>query len=634
MRGEAATPSAVPPPQGIPRRTLRAVRGRAKPPVHRLDTLCLFRAMMYALPAQTVGDARPTSRAERSPMDPRREPASLLFRRPRSSRFGACVLLFALFAGAVTSASAQGVLHQVEGPHPGDLFGYGVADVGDVNQDGYDDFLVGAKVGLDPSNVPTGSATVFSGRDRSPLFQLYGHASADFFGFAVSAAGDVNQDGVPDFMVGAPQEGVQFADDGTARVFSGADASVLFLFVGDRDAIDFGHSVRDAGDVNGDGYVDLVVGAWRDNVNGTNSGSVSVYSGFDGTRLFQRFGEDPGDELAFSVSGAGDTNQDGFDDVIVSVLDDDITVTDAGAARLYSGFDGSILHQWNGDSTADWYGYAVSRAGDVNQDGWPDVVVGAPRDDNNGDDSGMIRVFSGKDYSLIHQVDGPLRSRFGWSVADIDDMDGDGVPDIIVGAPWEQNQSGRIYAISGASGQVLSVIAGPSLSNFGFFVSSARDVNGDQAPDLVAGAPFDDTAGTNSGSALVVTLACGEATPYGFGCAGTGGLVPSLDLVGCRTPGGQVTLEIADAAPSSFAVLFFGTGQGTASFGPGCPMQNMPLLPPVLVLPTDAQGRFTASFVVPMDFTTPVTLHLQALVADPQGTNGYSSTRPVTVAFE
>src|SRR5690606_2722026 len=160
---------------------------------------------------------------------------------------------------------------------------------------------------------------------------------------------------------------------------------------------------------------------------------------------------------------------------------------------------------------------------DLDADGYDDVLVGAPRDDNNGDDSGMIRVFSGKDHSMRFQVDGPIKSRFGWSVADADDVNGDSVPDLIVGAPWQASQSGRVHVLPGVDGSTLHTLAGPNFSNFGFFVSSARDANRDTVPDVIAGAPFDDTFGNNMGSAHVISVACGSATPFGTACAGTGG---------------------------------------------------------------------------------------------------------------
>lgn len=555
------------------------------------------------------------------------------------NRLHAPLLLISCSFFPASSTFGQGLLHRFDGVVDGDLAGFAVADAGDLDHDGFPDFIVGAKVGKDPGGAATGYAKVYSGIDESVLFAFYGQQSTDFFGHSVSTAGDVDGDGTPDFVVGAPQENSGgHNDNGSARVYSGADGTVLFTFVGDHGNIDYGYSVRDAGDVDNDGWPDVVVGAWRDHPNGgINEGSASVYSGQTGQRLYYFQGDAAGDELGFSVSGAGDTNADGYDDVIVATLDIDDIVLDGGGARLFSGQDGSILAQFYGDSTADWYGYAVTGLGDLDADGYDDVLVGAPRDDNNGDDSGMIRVFSGQTHAMMFQVDGTIKSRFGWSVADADDVNGDSIPDLIVGAPWEASQSGRVHVLSGADGQTLHTLEGPNYSNFGFFVSSARDANRDTVPDVIVGAPFDDTYGDNMGSAHVISVACGSSTPFGAGCAGSGGFVPTLDVTGCRTPGGNITLEIDQALGGTFAVLFLGAGHDDLAYGGACPLNIAPLYTPVLPLMLggagDGNGSISLSTTVPKEILAPVTLNLQALVADPSAAGGAAQTNALELVI-
>jgi hypothetical protein len=533
----------------------------------------------------------------------------------------------------------QGILHSFDGAFDGDLCGISVADAGDVNQDGYPDFIAGAKVGLNGSGVPAGSVRVYSGFDESELLVFHGLSSSDFFGLAVSTAGDLDGDGSPDIVVGAPQENSVIANDGVVRVFSGQTGATLFTWVGERGNIDFGSAVADAGDVNNDGFTDIVVGAWRDHQNGANSGAASVFSGLDGSRLYWWAGDAAGDELAWSVSGAGDTNSDGFADVIVATLDDDNTVLDAGGARLFSGQNGSILHQWDGDSTADWYGYSVAGLGDVNGDGHDDVLVGAPRDDNNGDDSGMVRAFSGLDYALIFQVDGNFDTRYGWSVADGGDIDGDGVPDALVGAPWTGSQSGVVHVISGVDGSSLYVASGPQYSNFGYFVSSAQDANLDGTPELIAGAPYDDSVGNNRGSAHVISLACGEILPFGTGCPGTGGLTPLLAVSGCLVSAGHGAIDVTNALGDSTGFLFLGTGTDTVPLGGGCPLFIGPRLPQIFPLPLSGAGigagagMVDVPVTIPLTFTNTVTLSIQVAVIDPAGSGGYSTTNAVQLTI-
>ena len=106
-------------------------------------------------------------------------------------------------------------------------------------------------------------------------------------------------------------------------------------------------------------------------------------------------GDSAGDRFGFFVSGAGDVNNDGFDDFIVGAPYDGNNGPISGSARVFSGATGAILYTVNGDSAGDLFGWSVSGAGDVNNDGFDDFIAGAPYDDNNGSDSGSARVFSG-----------------------------------------------------------------------------------------------------------------------------------------------------------------------------------------------------------------------------------------------
>ena len=139
--------------------------------------------------------------------------------------------------------------------------------------------------------------------------------------------------------------------------------SVLYTFDGDSAQDNFGFSVSGAGDVNWDGFDDLIVGAIRDDNNGSNSGSARVFSGVDGSVLYTFDGDSAGDRLGISVSGAGDVNGDGFDDLIVGAEHDDNNGTDSGSARVFSGRDGSVLYTFSGDSPDDRLGRSVSGAG-------------------------------------------------------------------------------------------------------------------------------------------------------------------------------------------------------------------------------------------------------------------------------
>ncbi len=117
--------------------------------------------------------------------------------------------------------------------------------------------------------------------------------------------------------------------------------------------------------------------------------------------LYTFNGDSAGDYLGFSVGGAGDVNKDGHADLIVGAPGDANNGTDSGSARVLSGKDGKILYTFNGDSASDYFGRSVAGAGDVNKDGYPDLIVGAPFDANNGTNSGSARVLSGKDGKVL-----------------------------------------------------------------------------------------------------------------------------------------------------------------------------------------------------------------------------------------
>ncbi len=437
---------------------------------------------------------------------------------------------------ALASAALGQAIHvpslAITGDRAGDQFGASVRGAGDVNNDGFDDFIVGSRIdGLTGSN--TGIARVFSGADGAILFTFNGDAADDYFGISVSGAGDVNNDGFDDLIVGAPGSN---ANTGLARVLSGADGSILRTFLGDSAGDFFGVSVSAAGDVNNDGFADLIVGADGDDNNGFGSGSARVFSGATGAILYTFNGDSASDFFGGCVSGAGDVNNDGIADLIVGAIGDDNNGPLSGSARVFSGASGAILYTFNGDSADDQFGSSAGGAGDVNNDGFDDLIVGATLDDNNGMNSGSARVFSGANGSILYTFNGDsANDYFGVSVSGAGDVNGDGFDDLIAGAYFDSNNgsnSGSARVFSGANGAILDTFNGDSLDDqFGFAVSGAGDVNDDGFADFIVGARLDDNNGMNSGSVRVYLSVPAPATTTPCPGDATGdGIVNFADL--------------------------------------------------------------------------------------------------------
>lgn len=165
-----------------------------------------------------------------------------------------------------------------------------------------------------------------------------------------------------------------------------------------------GFSVSGAGDVNNDGFDDLIVGAYSGEDCESRTGRAYVYSGQSGVLLYTFTGEAAGDIFGLSVSGAGDVNNDGFDDLIVGAFGNDAGGLDAGRAYVYSGQSGTLLHTFTGEVALYRFGVSVSGAGDVNNDGFDDLIVGGYLITATGFDAGWAYVYSGQSGTLLWRL--------------------------------------------------------------------------------------------------------------------------------------------------------------------------------------------------------------------------------------
>jgi len=256
------------------------------------------------------------------------------------------------------------------------FFGKGVDGAGDVNHDGCADLIVG-QPGLNDEETFEGMVYVYSGATGELLWSRQGDEVSDHFGEAVAGIGDFDGNGTDDVAVGAP-----WHNPGKAYVLSGADGDVLWYQEHHHPDMPsgFGYSVAGAGDANRDGYADVVVGAYLDSTLGfgSNNGSVHVFAGPSGDLLWSWIGEAVTDFFGYSVDGAGDVNGDGADDLLIGAYGHYGPAGWAsGKAYVYSGATGRVLWSATGENGGDIFGNEVAGVGDVNGDDLADVGVGA-----------------------------------------------------------------------------------------------------------------------------------------------------------------------------------------------------------------------------------------------------------------
>ena len=414
-----------------------------------------------------------------------------------------------VYYGSSTGLTAGPADWSASGENPGDRFGAVTGTAGDVNRDGYSDLAIGAP----GRNTQTGRAYVYhgsaTGLGTGPAdWTVTGDAPYDYFAAALGTIGDVNGDGYADLGIGAWGHDGHDTDTGQAYAFagsvSGLSTTAIFTATGTSGGDRFGAAVGTAGDVNGDGYAELIVGAWgQDNA----AGGVYVYrgsnTGLEATALFTATGENPGDRFGAAVSTAGDVNGNGISDVIVGAYGyNAFDAAGVGRAYVYHGTTSGLAVNASWSSTQPpptrGYGSTVGTAGDVNGDGYTDVLIGSYGHDDYY--TGKIYVYYGSATGLnpgsadwIAVSDSP-GDEFGRTAGAAGDVNGDGYADVVIGAYGHDDYTGKIYVYYGsATGLTPGPADWTSLGEnrgdrYGRVVSPAGDVNGDGYADVIVGA--------------------------------------------------------------------------------------------------------------------------------------------------
>ena len=459
--------------------------------------------------------------------------------------------------------------------------GWRVAPAGDVNGDGIDDIVIGAPTnnGMEYQSRPGVAYVVFgspepppdrmaSDLDGTDGFALLGDEKFDLAGWGVAPAGDFNGDGLGDVVIGVPHAEREFIQEGEAYVVFGSAAGFpAALSLASLDGVNgftmrgrgsydgLGFHVSGGGDLNGDGFDDVAIGAFA-NENGRSSGEVYVLFGtdeavpsllrpdeLDGSNGFIIRGIHQ-EDYTIGSAFAGDFDGDGFDDLVVGAPGADPNGAKSGEAYLVYGsgdpfppvlelaaLDGSNGFALHGIHEGDGVG-GVGPAGDFNGDGFADIAIGAVHADPNGERSGQSYVVFGTDALLppvfeLSALNGPNgfalngiapRDGAGYSPATAGDVNRDGFDDLLVGAPWADPNgglSGQAYVVFGTDASMPSAfelsaldgsngltINGAKGDQAGYSAAAAGDFNADGVADWIVGAP--NTGISGQGAAYVL----------------------------------------------------------------------------------------------------------------------------------
>ena len=322
----------------------------------------------------------------------------------------------------------------------------------------------------------------------------------------VFISSDINNDGSADYVAAGVYEnlvtGVSWA---RVYVYSGFTSEILYTW--ENSAVDFGCrlEVTIAGDINSDGFPDILVGApLASSIGKPACGAAVLISGATGETLKIWYGDKPGAFFGASVAGVDDVDRNGFRDIIVGAPGTWLGAPKVGAAHVFSGSwngdpnFGQHLYAFNGVHANSGFGSRVAAADDVNRDGYPDIVISAPGYDSplGHQYPGTVDVYSGLDGSPLAHWQGRNGGRhFGYSIAGVGDIDRDGYPDIAVGLPAFQNdpvlQQGGVLVFSGLTHSVIRHYQGHEMGDgFGASISPTGDTNGDFWPDVFHWGPM------------------------------------------------------------------------------------------------------------------------------------------------
>jgi hypothetical protein len=383
-----------------------------------------------------------------------------------------------------------------------------------------------------------------TGVEEAASASFLGESSGDGAGRSVAFAGDVNDDGFDDILIGANRRagsaGETYLILGKAggwalnTSLAGADASFLGEAADDWSGV----WVSSAGDVNDDGLDDFLIGAYLNDEADTNAGQTYLVLGKTSGWVMDTslanvdasfLGETPGDGSGKAVAGAGDVNGDGFDDILIGATG---RSSSRGETYLILGKTSGWVMDTNlasadasfvGENFSDASGVSVSSAGDVDGDSFDDILIGADENDDGGDRAGKAYLVLGK--SSGWSRDSPLSAadasfiaedagdHAGGAVASAGDVDGDGLDELLIGADWRSQWQGETYLIRGREtgwgpdtnlATADASFVGEDPYDYAGFILASGDIDGDMRSDLLISAAYDSDGGSYAGQTYLI----------------------------------------------------------------------------------------------------------------------------------
>lgn len=339
-------------------------------------------------------------------------------------------------------------IHRFTGPLANGIFGNSVADIGRIDDDEYIDIMIGA-----PGAGP-GRAFVHSGRTGQRIRSLAGEANGDRFGDAVRPIGLLDDDQVNEIIVGAPRHDGAGADAGRVYIYSGANWRLLHTIDGPGPGANFGSVVAGLGDLDDDGVPDFGVGAPGAGPN--RRGRAFIYSGADFSQLCELIPRTSG--RAFTdlfMSSPGDISGDHKPDIYATDWNDVAGGSATGRAYLYQFENGSCreLYVLTGARSGEGFGIGNGTAGDVNRDGVMDLLIGSWLSSDGASAAGKVEAFNGPDGARIRTMTSAVANEaLGFDAHTMGDVTGDSFPDFLLSAAYNNTRgfrAGRVYLVAG-----------------------------------------------------------------------------------------------------------------------------------------------------------------------------------------